>query len=218
MQALTHILSPLSAPWCGWTMLALLLCAILSEVAQPGAISRVTTIWQVKTTNRTYKSAPANFFGQLLISLFRIGTPAMGVCLCFYQGGDFRWISYIAVFGLILSVIMVKMLCNLWIDYTFRLSRLFEEIYEQYGHLVSMSAIILYPCILVLFHVDNVLVARWVMGVVTALFLVWFIYRSMRAFYTSPASIFYILLYFLTLEVLPLVAVWGLSALMISNI
>ena len=199
-------------------MLALLLCAILSEVAQPGAISRVATIWQVKTTNRTYKSAPTNFFGQLLVSLFRIGTPAMGICLCFYQGGDFRWVPYIAVFGLIFVVFIVKMLCNLWIDYTFRLSRQYEEIYEHYGHLVSMSAMIMYPCLLVLFHVGNALACRWVMGVVTGLFLIWFVYRAVRAFYTSPGSIFYILLYFLTLEVLPLVAIWGISAFMISNI
>ena len=218
MQALTHILSPLSAPWCGWTMLTLLLCFILSEVAQPGVISRVATIWQVKTNNRTYKSAPSNFFGQLLVSVFRICTPAMGICLCFYEGGDFRWVTYMAVCGLILGVMLLKMGCNLWVDFTFRLSRRYEEIYEQYGHLVTMSAIILYPCILVLFRLDNVLISRWVMGVVTALFLIWFAYRAVRAFYSSPGSIFYILLYFLTLEVLPLVAVWGISALMIFNL
>lgn len=199
-------------------MLFLLLCVILSEVAQPGALSRVVTIWQVKTTNRTYKSAPANFFGQLLISLFRIGTPALGLYLCFYQGGDFRFLPFLAICGLILAIFLLKMLINMWIDFTFRLSRQYEEIYEQYGHLVSMVAIILYPCVLLMFRLDNALVCRWVMLSVTALFLIWFVYRSVRAFYTSPASIFYIILYFLTLEVLPLVALWGLTSLMILNI
>ena len=117
MEEVLHIVSPLSAVWTGWAMLALLLSAVLSEWLQPGIISQSAGSLVVRA-ERSYKDAPANNVGQLLISLFRIGTIAMGICLCLEPEGRFSFVSFAIVMGLIFSVILLKILCNLLLNYT----------------------------------------------------------------------------------------------------
>ena len=82
-------------------MLGLLLCAVLSEALQPGVITQAATSYMARA-ERTYKAAPNNFFGQLLITLFRIGTWSMALFLCFYTEGNASGWSFAAfpVFGL----------------------------------------------------------------------------------------------------------------------
>lgn len=213
-----HILSPLSSAWPWWVMLALLLCAVLSEATQPGAVVRAFTVLQVKANKRSYKSAPENFFGQFFVALFRLGVLSLALQLCLYDGETFRFATYAAISGVILAMWMIKMIANLWIDYTFMLSRRYEDVYEQYGHMVTLSALLLYPCLLVLLHVCQVIVARWVVGIIVVLFLLFLLYRMVRVFYQTPLSVVYILIYFLTLEALPLAALWVLTTQMITLI
>ena len=119
MDGISHILSPMSAPWCGWTMLVLLLCAVLGELAQPGVISQASASL-LSRNDRTYKNAPVNFIGQSLITLFRIGTLAMTLFLCFYQKGNFGFGTFILLCGIIFAILLMKMLCNTLLDYTFQ--------------------------------------------------------------------------------------------------
>ena len=78
MNGIEHIVSPMSAAWCGWTMLVLLLCAILSEVMQPGVILQSPTSLLAQT-DRTYKDSPVNLYGQLLLGNGRLSMRA-GEC------------------------------------------------------------------------------------------------------------------------------------------
>ena len=95
-------MSPLSAPWCGWTMLVLLLFAVLSEWLQPGVIAQSPVSILVRA-ERTYKDAPTSVMAQILITLFRIGTLAMLICLYFCESGSFPFTAFMAVSGIILA-------------------------------------------------------------------------------------------------------------------
>ena len=159
MNGIEHIVSPMSAAWCGWTMLVLLLCAILSEVMQPGVILQSPTSLLAQT-DRTYKDSPVNLYGQLLISLFRIGTLAMGVYLCVPESADFRFGIYAAICGLTLAMLLVKMLCNVLIDYTFSLSRFMDQTYEHYGDISTLATCTLYPALLVVLRIGDLAVNR----------------------------------------------------------
>lgn len=116
-------------------MLGLLLCAILSEWFQPGIITQAHESLLAKT-ERTYKESPNTFLGQFLISLLRIGTISMALCLCVYQGAGFSFIAFGAVCGLTVAVMLVKMLFNVAIDYAFSLPPLWRSIRDirKYYH------------------------------------------------------------------------------------
>ena len=192
-------------------MFGLLLCAVLSEFMQPGIIRQAHTAL-VAQTDRTYKNAPVTFLGQLLVSLFRIGTLAMGISICLYTGGTFRFALFAAVCGWTLAILLLKMVCNKWLDYTFSLSRRFAPVYEQYGDLATLATCLLYPGVLVALYLGDITACRWVLGGVTLLFLLMCLYRLGRHYIQSPMAIVYIAFYICTMEALPLAVLFTLCS------
>ena len=216
-EGIAHMISPLTAPWCGWTMLVLMLFAILSEWLQPGVISQATASLTVRM-ERTYKEAPTNFLAQTLITLFRLGTLALGLCLCFGLDGHFSFVGFIAVCSIIFGVTLVKMLCNVLVDYTFQLSRVYGDAYEHYSNIFTLAMVALYPLLLIFLHIGSQAATRWLMGIMAVLFFVLWLYRSARQYIRTPQAILYLLIYMLTLEFLPMAGIIVLSAKTISNI
>lgn len=217
-SGIAHIISPLSAPWCGWMMFALLLCAVLSEFFQPGIITQAVSSSLLTRANRTYKEAPSNFLSQTLISLFRIGTLAMAICLCFCTDDRFSLLRFLAVCGIIVGVLIVKMLCNKLIDYTFMISRRFGAAYEHYSNIATIGIVVLYPILLILLRFGNPIASQWALGCVLLIFIVLWVYRSGRMYITSPMAILYFALYIVTIELLPLGLLLYVSAKTISII
>ena len=211
MDGVSHILSAVSAPWCGWTMLVLLLCAVLAEWFQPGVITQSPSGLQTRT-ERMYKEAPTNFMGQLLIALFRIGTPAMALCLCFCSPDHASFAAFGAIVGLIVAVMLVKMVCSLLLNYTFSLSSHFGNPFEAYGNIATLGAVILYPMVLVLMHVPNPVILHWLVGIMAVLYLLAWAYRAVRTYMVSLVSVLYLVFYIATLEVLPMALLIYLSA------
>lgn len=206
-----HIVSPLTAPWCGWTMLVLLILAVLSEWIQRGVISQAVVSLTVHP-ERAYKEAPTRTVAQLFIAIFRLGTMAMAVYLCLQQETGFSFIAYLAVAGIIFGVMLVKMLCDLWVDYTFRITKQYGEIYEHYSNLMTLVCVVLYVLLLLFIHIGSPVAARWMTGCVAGGFLILWFYRSARLFMRSPMAVVYLVIYMITLEFLPMAGIVLLSA------
>lgn len=211
MNAIEHILTPWSASWWGWTMFLLLLCGIASEFMQPGVISQAHRSL-LSHNERTYKDA------QLLVTLFRTGTIAMGISLCVYSGGELSFTAYAAVIGAIFGTMLLKRICNGLLGYTFMLSQRSAPVYEQYGDLTTICACLLYPAILVAVHLGSIHAVRWICAAVAVLFLVVWTYRVGRTYACSPAALLYIALYIGTLEILPMGGLLYLSSIMITTL
>jgi hypothetical protein len=195
-------------------MLFLLLCAVLGEFFQPGIICQAPASL-LAHTDRTYKDAPTNIQGQILISLFRIGTLAMALCLCLCSDEQFRFLTFIAVCGIVIALFLVKMLANVLIDYAFMLSRSFEPAYEHYGNIFTLAACALYPCLLVLMRIGDTHTARWVLAVAAILFMGMWTYRAIRFYVVSPIAMLYLAIYLGTAEILPFGALYFLTSKMI---
>ena len=184
-------------------MLLLLLCAVLGEYIQPGVVLQSVQSLRPRL-ERTYKDAPNNFLAQLLITLFRIGTLALALCLCLCADGAFSLTAFAAICGVVIAFLGAKMLCNLIVDHTFMLSQRFMPLYEHYANIFTITTCVLYPCLLVLLRVGSPTASWWVLGAVAVLFLLLWMYRSASVFVRSPLTVIYYLLYFVTLEVLPI--------------
>ena len=102
MDGVTHIYTLLSAPWCAWTMLSLLLFAFLAEVFQPGIVTQSPSV-VFSRGDRVYKDSPSNFPGLLFISLFRLGVLSMALCLCFCTLNHVPFSAFWVTAGLIVA-------------------------------------------------------------------------------------------------------------------
>lgn len=198
-------------------MFGLLLCAVLAERMQPGVISQAATALFART-DRTYKESPDTFLGQLLITLFRIGTFSMTLCLCLFTDTHTPFAAFWAVCGLILAVFIGKMLCNVLLNYTFGITRRHGDAYEPYGNMITLTAMTLYPLLLVLTYIGNTAVSRWTTAIVVALSLAVWTYRSARTYCVSPMAVLYLAAYIATLEIVPLAATWFLSDKLITTL
>ncbi len=211
MDGIEHIVTAVSAPWSGWLMLGLMLCAILSEWFQPGIISQAHSSLSVRN-DRVYKESPATFFGQMLLTIFRIGTVSMALCLCWAPEDRFSLGAFAIVSALVLVVLAVKMLCHWLVDYTFMLSRRFGTPYEHYGNLFTLTTLLLYPVVLILNHVASPLAAQWCLGGIAILFGLLWLYRCIRTYIQSVRAVIYLIIYFCTLELLPFVGLAYVAA------
>ena len=191
-------------------MLVLFLCAVIGEVLQPGVITQAPTALLAQT-DRTYKAAPTNLLGQVMVSLFRIGTIGMAMCLCLYEGGSMRFTTFLVLCGLVIAVVLVKMLVNLWVDYTFMLSRRYPSAYEHYGNIVTLTVSVLYPALLVALHMGSVAVGQWSTAVAACGLIAMWLYRSARMVVSSIPALVYLLLYVATTDGLPMVMLVYLS-------
>jgi len=204
MTSLPHITSMLTTPWCGWTLLVLMLFAILAEWIQPGVISQAYTSLKVRT-ERMYKDAPTSGMAQILITAFRIGTLAMIVCMCFAPNDRLTFVAYMAVCGVILAILMVKMICNILLNYAFQITRIYGDVYEHYSNIFTLTIVAMFPLVLLFLHIGSITATRCLLGVMAVLFLVMWLYRCVRQFIHAPLAIIYLLTYMITLEILPMV-------------
>lgn len=209
-EGIAHIISPLSAPWCGWTMLALMACAVLAELSQPGIITQAPASL-FSRTDRNYKDSPVTFFGQLFIACFRVGTLAMALCTCLYDGVHCSLTQFGALSGVVLAVLLVKMVCNLVLDYTFSFSRKVASPYEHYGNIATIATCVLFVAVMAVMRFGDVEAAMWVFWSVATLFVLMWLYRICRLFAGSLKAVIYVLIYTVTLEALPLACLYYLS-------
>ena len=212
-----HIISPWSAPWCGWIILALLVCAVLSGFMQPGIISQAHTSLLAQT-DRTYKDSPMNLWGQVFITLFRLGTIALAVSMCLYTGGTFGFGSFALIGGLTVAVLLVKMAGTALVDYTFQISRRFMPSYNQYSDITTIAVCLLYPGMLIVLRIGGTVALKWLLAGVAALFVLLITYRFMRNYMVSLRAVVYVILYVMTLEVVPMGALFYLSSITIDAI
>jgi len=195
-------------------MLVLGFCAVMGEVFQPGVISSASESLFAHA-NRTYKQAPDNFPGQMLLTLFRIGIPALALCL-------FLDVHSLAAYGvaaaMMVAMMVVKRLCDRVLDYTFHLRVAAGGVRTHYANIGTLSSMMLYVCLLVLLQTGSVTANRWIIGICALLFVMMVTYRLARIYVTDAKAILYLGIYILTLEVLPLGALVVITSQMTTNL
>lgn len=203
MYVLPHISSPISAPWVAWVMLCLLLCCVLAEIVQRGAIVQAFSTLFSKM-ERAYGDAQQNMLEQLIIMVFCIGSFAMALYLFTYRGGDFRFATYMLTSALVLCVDVIKWAVSALVNYTFGISKRLAQLSTHRNNMQTVICILFYTASLCLLRVGNQEVVRWVLGGCAVVALVLICIKWIRVFCVDIRSLLYILLYVLTLEVLPL--------------
>lgn len=208
MHTIPTISSPFSEPWTAWVLLLILVLGILVNVTQPGVIwNSFRTL--LSKPERSYADTQSNVTGQMILRLFRLLTVSMAYYLVLYRTGTFSLLHYGLIIALVGGVDIVRWLLILMIDYTFRLQKKCATITMHYSAIQTAACCALYPFMLwIMYYGINAFLTKGVLvliGITLALIL----YKFMRAYLRNAVSLFYIIIYVMTLEVLPLVAIYA---------
>ena len=190
-----------------WLMFFLLLCAVLAEVLQPGTL-RLAFRTTFTRMERTFGDRAANFMGSLLLNTFRIGTLAMSLYLFMYHSTPFSILTYVYIVLLIVGVVLVKAMLSWLVSYTFGMRRSLSAFMPQYDSLWTILCILLYPLDLIYINVLGSTFLHWVSLAAVALFVSLLIFKLLQNFYAGPRSLLYLLIYMVTLEFLPIGAIF----------
>jgi hypothetical protein len=153
--------------------------------------------------DRMYGESSQNIFSLLVAWIFRIGVWSLGVYLLLHNDA-FIGSNYLRVLGVIVCVFLIQHLCILAVGWVFlHRTKLSNGIgyLEVFRNFMSAMLLLL---ILVFTHFHLPGLYTICFGVVFAVFSVLVIVKGFQMFYSGLLSVFYILLYFTSLELLPM--------------
>lgn len=206
MSNIPHISSPYSEPWVAWTLLLLLVIALFSQSAQRNPLTDLRNIFS--QSERHYGSNTQNWAANIAALLFRWGVLSLTVYLIVYQPGCFTLLNYVKVLGVVAAVFCVQTLVTIAVGQVFLQPKQREVIAEQYSYIRNLTTILLWMVLLVMTNIPGQLALYILVGITALLFSGVVLGKGIRLFYRKPLSLFYILLYFISLEAIPLAGIF----------
>ena len=203
MEAVFRMTSLVSASWVSWVMLALLVLLAFNQFF----ITDVAAILRGLFSRSERLYLDSTWQGRGLAWLYRTGIVAMAIYLLYsaeLEGCSF--VGYAEAFGwtaafLLLQYVLEKIVCVVFLS-----SKQNELVFDQKICISNAITLVLWVVVLVVQWVDNLLLIKVLYSVLAVLYLGMLLVKSVQMFYGKLVSILYILLYIVSLEVVPFLA------------
>lgn len=187
-------------------MFTLLLMLALAIAHQPGLL-KAGFHAVFSRLDRTYADSARDLYTNVLLLFFRLGTLALALQAIFFHGGEFSVLFFLMVVAGLGGLELIKWLSIRALASVFMNVRALEAPMAFYANLQLMASMLVYPITLVLIDYDCPTLALVLLALVYITYLVLLIIRMVRMFLSKPIVVFYIALYIVTLEVIPIAMV-----------
>lgn len=204
MDNIVRIWSPNSAPWVMWVLFGLLLLALCVGFLGSDIAALARSLFS--KSDRMYVDRNTQGILQTIIVLsFRIGVIALVGYLWIYNANDFAIGNYLLVVGIVASLLLVQWLLLKGIGNVFLPQKQLAIAMEQRSVVCNAMAMLLWPIALVMIYIGKE-ASTVLCGIAGGVYVVLICVKYMQLFYQNVLSIGYMLLYVISLEVLPLCA------------
>ena len=202
-----HIDSLYTSTELAWLSLLLLVCCMVASLANPYVWKDGFTSF-FSRVDRRY-SAPVRLLPMVLTEVFTIGALALTLWLFFYQNGPLQWRVWWIAIGMVLGWLLMHRGVLELTGYVFSMRNEARALWhDTYLLLSSLSLITFALCCLAQWIPMQSFLRAGVM--VTGGFFVGAVFVKLCMTYlSSMRALFYILLYVMTVEVLPLGLLYG---------
>ena len=203
MEAIFRVSSSMSASWVSWVMLILLVLLAFNRFFLTDMSAVFRNIFS--HSERLYMDS--TWQGRGIAWLFRVGVVAMTVYMLIIRDlnqctATGYWISV----GLIAALFLVQYGVERLVSVVFLPIKMQDLVLEQKNCICNAIAVMLWIGTLAIQWVDNILIIKTVCYIFASIYIVLLIVKSMLLFYKNALSILYVMLYIISLEVVPLVA------------
>ena len=223
MESLPVISSPWSEPWVAWTMLGLLVLATLAHAMQPQAIATgFRSIFSTGDRNSMFIDADLDRRAELINIFLAICIFSMGayVSLLAYVGtGEYSFRTYGMIILITVVLLLVRAIFGMLAAFTFVPRSTTHTFFYHYYHLTVCTAIVHYPIVLLCLFWSALTPGVIILlnATVLAFYLIAIFVKSCLLMMRSMRQIVYILMYLITLELLPFLGVFALSYQLITK-
>lgn len=209
MDNVARILSPDSASWVMWVLFGLLLLALCVGFLGSDIAALARSLFS--KSDRMYVDRNTQGILQtIIVQSFRIGVIALVGYLWIYNANDFAIVNYLLVVGIVASLLLVQWLLLKGIGNVFLTPKQLAIAMEQRSVVCNTMAMLLWPTALVMIYIGKE-ASTVLCGIAGGVYVVLICVKYMQLFYQNVLSIGYMLLYVISLEVLPLCAalIWA---------
>ena len=204
MDNIVRIWSPNSAPWVMWVLFGLLLLALCVGFLGSDIAALARSLFS--KSDRMYVDRNTQGILQtIIVQSFRIGVIALVGYLWIYNANDFAIVNYLLVVGIVASLLLVQWLLLKGIGNVFLPQKHLAIAMEQRSIVCNAMAMLLWPIALVMMYTGKG-ASTILCGIAGGVYVVLICVKYMQLFYQNVLSIGYMLLYVISLEVLPLCA------------
>lgn len=204
MREIAHISTPYSEPWVAWTLLLLLLILVVDR----SVLLNITECFRAifSHTDRIYSSSNSNGWMGVLAVVYRVMVLSLTLYLLVYSGvdGAFSVLNYLKVMGVVTVVFIVREAAIALVGWVFIDPQQVSVMHEQGSIIRNLACVFLWVVVLLMTNLDNPLALHIICCVVLTLFLVMMFGKGVQMFYKGVVSLLYIILYFISIEIVPL--------------
>ncbi len=222
-EGITRATHPSSENWVFLVVLAqfILLCLVFAR-SYGWVIGTVVSFFKVKERESLFsKTTIIDVQSRFILLLFAVSVYSFLVLFLLMPNViSFNIVAYGKVFAVSIAYLLLKYIAGFIIGYVFTQPIDLNNARKGYVDAFNLLAVILYPFLLIRLYADfeNFYNLRYIALIFIVLAYLLFIIKLFQIFYQKIVTSFYILLYLCTLEIIPLVVLFQVYKLMISNV
>ena len=201
MNSIAHISSPSSESWVYWILLLFFILVVVNQYVRDSVIVAVRSSFS--HSERIYGGQSQHIMTLITSWVFRIGISALLIYFLLATSCGFQFLTYLKVFGVITLVAILRQLLVVVVGWVFLSPNQFANGMSQIDPIRNLCCVLLLPIVLLLIHLHNPIISFILLGIVLLGFTVFVIAKALLLYYKGLLSIFYILLYFTCLEIIP---------------
>lgn len=198
MDVITRISSPMTESWFAWLFFAF----FVFWVSKGMFLAEASLVFR-GLFSKGERSYVGNTGLQYLTTLYRAGIMALLIYMLIHVTGEFTFINYSIVLGVILAAILTQNLLTRLVGLVFLSNRMLEGALEQRRLIGDVLCGLIPLAIMLLYMIPacNMVVVI----VLSLLYVGMILVKSIQLFYNNLLSVLYVLLYITSLEIIPLV-------------
>lgn len=199
--------TPFTEHWIAWLMLGLLVMIGIVNIFQPGLYARsFLSLPTTKERDSIFANSGSDFRGNIALNSLSVLTLAMTM-LCMLNGGKgFHFLTYAKIAGVCAIFLLLRKGMQVVVTYTFFDRHECDTVHRHYKYLNNCSIVMLIPVLIMwLYSSLSVTVITALLIAVAAIYMVVLVYKLIACLPTTPAGLFFLPIYVMTVEVLPIV-------------
>ena len=198
MDVITRISSPMTESWFAWLFFAF----FVFWVSKGMFLAEASLVFR-GLFSKGERSYVGNTGLQYLTTLYRAGIMALLIYMLIHVTGEFTFINYSIVLGVILAAILTQNLLTRLVGLVFLSNRMLDGALEQRRLIGDVLCGLIPLAIMLLYMIPacNMVVVI----ILSLLYVGMILVKSIQLFYNNLLSVLYVLLYITSLEIIPLV-------------
>ena len=196
-----HISSPISESWVYWILLLFFVLVAINRSVRDSVVVAMRNSFS--HSERVYGGQSQNILAISTAWIFRIGVLAMAIYVLLYTSEQFTFMAYTKILGVVALIEVIRHILLLGVGWVFLSNNQLTNGIGQLELVRNVVCVLLLPVVLLLIRLNYPMLHFILLGIIGLAFTVLVIAKSTLLFYKNILSIFYILLYFIYLEIIP---------------